>query len=625
MDSQANRNVMVLPPGKRDFSELLRAVPTRPGVYLMRDKLGGVLYVGKAGNLRNRLRSYFGKKASPYPKVRGMIPKIANFEFILTESDEEAVLLECNLIKENKPPYNSRLKDDKSYPFIKIDTSEDFPRVYITRGQAGDGSLYFGPYASAYSVRRTLALLKKLFPYRSCTKTITGTDARPCLDYHIHRCVGPCIGAVDKEGYGEVIEHVALFLRGRTDRVAKQVARQMEEAAERLEFERAAVLRDQYRAIEKVSAGQKVLHLSPDSIDAIGLAIEGGEAWVEVFFIREGKLVGRDNFIMASPAEDEPGAVITAFVKQFYSANPFVPPRILTQHATVETEALESWLGRKRQGKVRVYVPQRGEKRKLVEMVAENAVEGLEQIRVRRVARGDSEEGIGELQEALSLPRPPNRIECYDISNTRGTNPVGSMVVFEEGKPLPKHYRRFKIKSVGGIDDYSMMREVLTRRFKRLGKAGSENGGSEKDGWETAPDLVLIDGGKGHLGAALQVFLELGVESVPLASLAKENEELFVPETPEPIVLPRGSKALFLVQRARDEAHRFAITFHRQRRSKASASSALDGVPGIGPKRRRLLLRTFGSVKGIREAQADEIAAVPGMTAKLAGRLKEYL
>ncbi len=621
MVSQAKRNVMVLPPGKRDFSELLRAAPPRPGVYLMRDKLGGVLYVGKAGNLRNRLRSYFGKKAGPDPKIRSMIPQIADFEFILTESDEEAVLLECNLIKENKPPYNSRLKDDKSYPFIKIDTSEDFPRVYVTRDQTGDGSLYFGPYASAYSVRRTLALLKKLFPYRSCTKTITGTDARPCLDYHINRCVGPCIGAVDKEEYGEVIEHVTLFLKGRTDRVAKQVARQMTEAAERLEFERAAALRDQYRAIEQVSAGQKVLHLSPESIDAIGLAREGGEAWVEVFFIREGKLVGRDNFIMASPAEDEPGAVITAFVEQFYSASPFVPPRILTQHPTVETEALESWLGQKRQGRVRVYVPQRGEKRKLVEMVAENATEGLEQLRVRRVARGDSEEGIAELQEALSLPRPPTRIECYDISNTRGTNPVGSMVVFEAGKPLPKHYRRFKIKSVDGIDDYSMMREVLTRRFKRMGK----NGGSGQDAWETVPDLVLIDGGRGHLGAALQVFLELGVESVPLASLAKENEELFVPETPEPIVLPRGSKALFLVQRARDEAHRFAITFHRQRRSKASASSALDGVPGIGPKRRRLLLRTFGSVKGIREAEADEIAAVPGITAKLAGRLKEYL
>ena len=276
MDSQAKGNVMALLPGKRDFSELLRAVPSKPGVYLMRDKLGGVLYVGKAGNLRNRLRSYFGKKAGPDPKIRSMIPQIADFEFILTESDEEAVLLECNLIKENKPPYNSRLKDDKSYPFIKIDTSEDFSRVYITRGQTSDGSLYFGPYASAYSVRRTLALLKKLFPYRSCTKTITGTDARPCLDYHINRCVGPCIGAVDKEEYGEVIDHVTLFLKGRTDRVAKQVARQMEEAAERLEFERAAALRDQYRAIEKVSAGQKVLHLSPESIDAIGLSIEGG-------------------------------------------------------------------------------------------------------------------------------------------------------------------------------------------------------------------------------------------------------------------------------------------------------------------------------------------------------------
>ena len=620
---------MVAAVEKRDFSELLRAVPPRPGVYLMQDGAGEVLYVGKAGNLRNRLRSYFAKKASLAPKIRSMVRRVADFEFILTESDEEAVLLECNLIKEHKPQYNARLKDDKSYPFIKIDASEDFPRVYFTRGTANDGSLYFGPYASAYSVRRTLALLKKLFPYRSCTKTITGTDSRPCLDYHIHRCVGPCIGAVDKDEYGSVIRQVTLFLRGKTDKVAKQVSRQMNEAAERLDFERASVLRDQYRAIEKVNAGQKVLHLSPESMDAIGMAAEGDEAWIEVFFIREGKLVGRDNFIMAGTAEDEPGMVITAFIEQFYSANPFVPPRILTQHATAETEALESWLRQKRQGKVRVYVPQRGEKRKLVQMVEENAAEGLEQLRVRQIARGDTEAGVGELQEALGLPRPPRRIECYDISNIQGASPVGSMVVFEDGKPRTQHYRRFKIKSVDGVDDYSMMREVLTRRFKRLGNAGaaeaqSENGGAE-EAWETVPDLALIDGGKGHLGAALQVFLELGVESVPLASLAKENEELFVPETPDPIVLPRNSKALFLVQRARDEAHRFAITFHRQRRSKKSVASALDGVQGIGPKRRRMLLRRFGSVKGIREAPTEEIAAVPGMTATLAARLKEYL
>ncbi len=610
---------------KRDFSALLRAAPPRPGVYLMRDAAGGVLYVGKAGSLRNRLRSYFAKKASLAPKIRKMVPQVADFEFILTESDEEAVLLECNLIKEHKPLYNARLKDDKSYPFIKIDTTEDFPRVYFTRGTADDGSLYFGPYASAYSVRRTLALLKKLFPYRSCAKTITGADPRPCLDYHIHRCVGPCIGAVDKDEYGSVIRQVTLFLKGKTDAVAKQVEGQMREAAERLDFERAAVLRDQHKAIEKVSAGQKVLHFSPESVDVIGLAAEGDEAWVEVFFIRQGKLVGRDNFIMAGTAEDEPGSVVTAFIEQFYSASPFVPPRILIQHQAVEAEALESWLGQKRRGTVRVHVPQRGEKRKLMRMVEENAAEGLEQLRVRQMARGDTEAGIGELQDALGLPRPPRRIECYDISNIQGTNPVGSMVVFEDGKPKTAHYRRFKIKTVEGVDDYSMMREALTRRFKRLGKAGGENGGGEHGAWGIAPDLVLIDGGRGHLGAALQVFLELGVDSIPLASLAKENEELFVPETPDPIRLPRSSKALFLAQRARDEAHRFAVTFHRQRRSKKSVSSALDGVQGIGPKRRRMLLRRFGSVRGIREASTEEVAAAPGMTMKLAARLKEYL
>ena len=621
--------------GRQDFSERLKATPTKPGVYLMRDDGGKVLYVGKAASLRHRVSSYFSSPFGLLPKIRTMVGKVADFDVIVTESEQEAVILECNLIKEHKPTYNARLKDDKSYPFIKIDVSEDFPLVYITRRVAKDGARYFGPFASAGSVRRTLSLLKKLFPYRSCTKTITGTDPRPCLDYFIHRCVGPCIGAVNKQQYGEIIDQVILFMEGKTDRVVKGVAKRMQEAAESLEFERAAVLRDQLKAIDKVHEGQKVLHLSSEHLDVIAVEAGAREAWVEVFFIRQGKLIGRDNFIMEGTRDDDPQKILTAFVKQFYDATPYVPPRILVQHPLEDTEAIQEWLRGKRQGAVRIHVPERGEKRKLVQMVSENARQGLEQLKVRQSSdSANLDAALAELQEALSLPKPSQRIECYDISNIQGKNAVGSMVVFEEGKPKPAHYRRFKIKTVEGVDDYSMMREVLTRRFRRLASANvDDSNGAGPEGksgpngqsWGIVPDLVLIDGGRGHLGAALQVFLELGIDFIPLASLAKENEELFVPHMPEAIVLPRNSQGLFLVQRLRDEAHRFAITFHRQRRSKSSVASAIDLVPGIGPRRRRMLLRRFGSVSGVRGAPLEDIAAVPGMTLKLARKVKDYL
>jgi excinuclease ABC subunit C len=626
-----------------DFSERLKATPAKPGVYLMRDSSGGVLYVGKAAGLRSRVSSYFASSANLPRKIANMVGKVADYEYIVTESEQEALILECNLIKEHQPPFNARLKDDKSYPFIKIDVSEDFPQVYITRRVNKDGSRYFGPFASAGSVRRTLNLLKKLFPYRSCTKTITGNDARPCLDFHIHRCVGPCIGAVDKQEYSEVIDQVVLFLEGKTNKVVGSIKKRMLDAADSLEFEKAAVLRDQLTAIEKVNEGQKVLHLTSENVDVIATAPGSREAWVEVFFIRQGKLIGRDNFLMAGTQDDEPNKILTAFVKQFYDATPYVPPRILLQHPLEEADSILKWLRDKRKGSVRFHVPQRGEKRRLVQMVAENAEQGLEQLRVKQISdTAAMDAAMLELQEALSLPYPPKRIECYDISNIQGTNAVGSMVVFEDAKPKKAHYRRFQIKSVKGVDDYSMMREMLTRRFKRLAQsrkpreldapegdiepAEVSNGkASGKNAWGIEPDLVLIDGGKGHLGAALQVFLELGINDIPLASLAKENEELFIPMMSESIMLPRNSQGLYLVQRARDEAHRFAITFHRERRSKKSVQSALDLVPGIGPKRKRMLIRRFGSVRGISSASVDEIAAVPGMTLSLARSVKNYV
>ena len=609
----------------------------------MRDSSGGVLYVGKAAGLRSRVSSYFASSANLPRKIANMVGKVADYEYIVTESEQEALILECNLIKEHQPPFNARLKDDKSYPFIKIDVSEDFPQVYITRRVNRDGSRYFGPFASAGSVRRTLNLLKKLFPYRSCTKTITGNDARPCLDFHIHRCVGPCIGAVDKQEYAEVIDQVVLFLEGKTNKVVGSIKKRMLDAADSLEFEKAAVLRDQLTAIEKVNEGQKVLHLTSENVDVIATAPGSREAWVEVFFIRQGKLIGRDNFLMAGTQDDEPNKILTAFVKQFYDATPYVPPRILLQHPLEEADSIVKWLRDKRKGSVRFHVPQRGEKRRLVQMVAENAEQGLEQLRVKQISdTAAMDAAMLELQEALSLPYPPKRIECYDISNIQGTNAVGSMVVFEDAKPKKAHYRRFQIKSVKGVDDYSMMREMLTRRFKRLAQsrkpreldelkgdvepAAVSNGkASGKNAWGIEPDLVLIDGGKGHLGAALQVFLELGINDIPLASLAKENEELFIPMMSESIMLPRNSQGLYLVQRARDEAHRFAITFHRERRSKKSVQSALDLVPGIGPKRKRMLIRRFGSVRGVSSASVDEIAAVPGMTLSLARSVKNYV
>ena len=615
-----------------DFSERLKATPAKPGVYLMRSESSEVLYVGKAASLRSRVSSYFAPSANLPRKIAKMVGRVADYEYIVTESEQEALILECNLIKEHQPPYNARLKDDKSYPFIKINMAEDFPQVYITRRVSKDGSRYFGPFANAGSVRRTLNLLKKLFPYRSCAKTITGDDARPCLDFHIHRCVGPCIGAVDKQEYAEVIDQVVLFLEGKTNKVVGSIKKRMLDAAESLEFERAAALRDQILAIEKVNEGQKVLHLTSENLDVIAASPGSREAWVEVFFIRQGKLIGRDNFLMTGTQDDEPPKILTAFVKQFYDATPYVPPKILVQHPIEEADTVQTWLREKRNGSVRVYAPQRGEKRRLVAMVAENAEQGFEQLRLKQMSdSAATDAAMSELQEALSLPYSPRRIECYDISNIQGSNAVGSMVVFEDGKPRKAHYRRFRIKSVEGVDDYSMMREMLTRRFKRLSqtKRTASTADAKPDAksasWGIQPDLALIDGGKGHLGAALQVFLELGINDIPLASLAKENEELFTPQMSEGVMLPRNSQGLYLVQRARDEAHRFAITFHRERRSKKSVSSALDLVPGIGPKRRRMLIRRFGSVRGISGASVEEVASVPGMTLTLARKVKEYV
>jgi len=613
-----------LPANTRRFSTRLAAVPLEPGVYLHRDAARKVLYVGKSASLRDRLRSYFGSKKNLDPKSVELVSRIDDFEYIVTASEQEALLLENSLIKEHKPKYNIRLKDDKTYPYIKVDLAEDFPRIYVTRRTANDGARYFGPFASAGSVRKTLDLLKRLFPYRSCTKTITGNDSRPCLEYHIKRCVAPCTGYASRNDYSEVIAQVVMFLEGNTKEIVSDLKTTMLEASDNLEFERAGALRDRLKAIEKVYEGQNVVGLGREELDVIGAAYGGEEAWVEIFFIRQGKLIGRDHFTMSGTREEEGQEILARFIEQFYSSASHVPRKILVPESITDKEVVAGWLETKRKGPVEINVPQRGAKRRLIEMVTTNAAQGLEQLKLKWISDSTRmETAMSELQEELNLPRSPKRIECYDVSHIQGTNTVASMSVFQDGKPLSSNYRRFKIKSHDGNDDFASMREVLSRRFKRLKNA--RDGGEENASFAAAPDLVLIDGGKGQLSSAVEVMLHLGLQDIQLASIAKREEEIFLPDAAEPVIMPKNSQGLFLLQRARDEAHRFAVTFHRNLRGKSSVKSALDLVPGIGPKRRKMLIRSFGSVKGIREASEDQLAAAPGMTAKVARQIKEHL
>ena len=613
-----------MPANTRRFSTRLAVVPLEPGVYLHRDAAGKVLYVGKSASLRDRLRSYFGSKKNLDTKSVELVSRIEDFEYIVTASEQEALLLENSLIKEHKPKYNIRLKDDKTYPYIKVDLGEDFPRIYVTRRTANDGARYFGPFASAGSVRKTLDLLKRLFPYRSCTKTITGNDSRPCLEYHIKRCVAPCTGYASRNDYSEVIAQVVMFLEGNTKEIVSDLKTTMLEASDNLEFERAGALRDRLKAIEKVYEGQNVVGLGREELDVIGAAYGGEEAWVEIFFIRQGKLIGRDHFTMSGTREEDGQEILTRFIEQFYSSASHVPRRILVPESITGKEVVTRWLETKRKGPVEISVPQRGAKRRLIEMVTTNAAQGLEQLKLKWISDSTRmETAMAELREELNLPQSPQRIECYDVSHIQGTNTVASMSVFQDGKPLSSNYRRFKIKSHDGNDDFASMREVLSRRFKRLKNA--RDGGKENVSFAAAPDLVLIDGGKGQLSSAVEVMLHLGLQDIQLASIAKREEEIFLPDAAEPVIMPKNSQGLFLLQRARDEAHRFAVTFHRNLRGKSSVKSALDLVPGIGPKRRKMLIRSFGSVKGIREASEDQIAAAPGMTAKVARQIKEHL
>ncbi len=619
----------------------VRTLPTSPGVYLMRDASGEVIYVGKAKQLRTRVRSYFGSSRSLEPRMRTLAEQVLTIDHVVTRSETEALLLEATLIKRHQPPYNVRLKDDKRYPYLKVDVGSPWPRVTITRRVENDGARYFGPYASAGSVRRTLDVVKKLFPWRSCTKTITGSDPRPCLDYYIKRCVAPCTGYCSADEYHEVIRQTVLFLEGRSSEVVARLREEMAEAAEGLQFERAARVRDQIESIERVT-GERRQMATTTALDAdvFALAREGDEACVQVFFARGTVVADTDSFTLDGTSEAGDPEVLGAFLAQYYESATYVPRTVLLSTEPADQEGLVAALRERRGGAVELAVPVRGERRRLIETAEENARQALSMHHARWLAdRDKTEQALSLLEEELDLPARPQRIECYDISTIQGTNTVASMVVFEEGNARPQQYRRFRIRTVAGQDDFASMREVIERRFRHLATPDAiairERAGrptrptatvpGEGSPWDAVPDLVIIDGGKGQLGAALDLLRDLGLGSIPVCGLAKREEEIYVADLDEPIRLPRNSEALYLVQRVRDEAHRFAVTYHRSLRGRSQTRSALDSIPGVGPKRKRALLRRFGTVRGVRDASVDEIAATVGFTRRLAEAVKRSL
>ncbi|MGD9118949.1 MAG: excinuclease ABC subunit UvrC [Dehalococcoidia bacterium] len=599
-------------------SEQIRGLPTTPGVYLFKDAEGTIIYVGKAASLRHRVGSYFGSGQKLTPKIRRLVSQIADLEHFVTASEQEALILELNLIKQHHPRYNVSLKDDKTFPYLKIDHGEEWPRVHITRTLKANGGRYFGPFASAKSIKQTLKLLKGIFPFRSCTRQITGNDPRPCLEYDIGHCLAPCIGKTDRREYDEVIRQLILFMEGKQEKVVRQLEDSMNKAAERMDFERAARLRDQIQAVEAVVEGQRIAAKTKGEQDVIAFSAERDRAYVQVFFIRNGQLIGRESFVLQGTRYEEPSRIMSSFIQQFYAFAPHIPPFLLLQHPVEDKDTLQPWLSDRRGGTVKIQVPQRGSKKQLVDIVAQNAKQGLEQLKIKQLAAPKVlAAALEEIKEALKLPKSPKRIEGYDISDIQGMAAVGSLVVFEKGKPKPAHYRRFKIKTIRGADDYAMLSEVLKRRFKRAEAATGS--------WAIKPDLVLIDGGKGQLNAAVATMREMGAGNIPAVGLAKENEELFVVGRAKPVVLPPSSPGLQLLQRLRDEAHRFALGYHHRVHRKQTFASALDSVPGIGAKRKKALIRQFGSLKGIREASVEELANVSGITKSLAQKIKEAL
>ena len=609
---------------------ILDTLPLKPGCYIMKNAAGEVIYVGKAINLRSRVRSYFQEHADHDRKTIKLVAQVADLEWILVGSELEALILEMNLIKKHRPRFNVRLKDDKRYPYIKVHLANPFPKVTVTRQMVRDGSRYFGPYTSVWAVHQTLDLLRHIFPYLTCDREITGLDARPCLYYDIKLCSGPCIGAISQAGYAQLINDLCAFLDGQTDPIVNRLQQEMTAAAENLQFEKAAQLRDQLQSIERVVEKQKVITSDEGNSDVLAIARANNEACIQVFFIRNGRLMGREYFVMEGTEEIPDKEVMGEFIKQFYTEAAVIPDKVLLPDEVEEAQIIRQWLNSRRGGsKVELSVPREGTSQELVAMATENAVETLQALRTQWEAdKNKQTQALAEIQQALGLPEPPNRIECYDISNTQGTASVGSMVVFEQGTPSRGHYRHFNIKSVVGPDDFASMEEVLTRRFKRWQAAQEKQavGVKPDPSFAVLPDLLIVDGGKGQLGRAVSVLRQFDLgEVVPLVGLAKQQEELFQPGKPNSVILPRHSQGLYLVQRIRDEAHRFAITAHRKARGKIGVASRLDAIPGIGPTRRKLLLEKFGDVEGIRQASIEELMAVKGINEEIARALQSGL
>jgi len=593
------------------LDEKLGRLPERPGVYLYKDAKAQVIYVGKAASLRGRVRSYFQESRPHDAKTDSLVRQIADLEYIVTDNELEALMLEANLVRKHRPRYNIILRDDKHYPFLKLTTDEEFPRLLVARRVANDGATYYGPFYPATAMRETLRLTRQLFPLRTCSIVIDGRLERPCIQYAIHRCNAPCTGWETREGYARTVRDVERFLEGKNEDLLARLTHEMETAAAEEKFERAAVLRDQIQSLKKVLERQKIISTEEVDQDVIGVVRQGAEACVELFFVRKGRLVGQEAFFFDKVAGWSDGEILSAFVRQFYGKAVIPAPELLLSDDIADAALVVEWLSGLAGRKVQLAAPQRGSRREFVAMAEANAAIALQNHLLSRDNR--QQYVLEELQRALNLPSAPNRIEGYDISNIQGTEQVGSMVVWENGDLKKDDYKRFRIRTVAGADDFASMREVLSRRFGKALEQGT-----------ALPDLVLIDGGRGQLNVGLSVLQELGLDWIPVASLAKQQEEVYVGESLQPLALDPTSPALHTLQRIRDEAHRFAITYHKKLRSRRTIQSVLDAIPGVGPTIRTSLLKTLGSARRVREASVAELAAVPKVTPKLAQKIHEH-
>lgn len=608
------------------LQDKLQNLPENPGVYIMRDENNEIIYVGKAINLKNRVRQYFQSSKNQHPKVAAMVEKITDLEYIITDSELEALILECNLIKKHRPRYNILLKDDKQYPFIKLTVNEDYPRLLVVRDIKKDGGKYFGPYTDVTAVNRTIDLLKGLFPIRYCNKNISRImgKERPCLNYHIKKCVAPCQGNISKEQYRDLIDSIIMMLEGKQAEVLKRLESSMRQAAEDLDFEKAADIRDNMNSLIKIAEKQKIVSSASVDQDVIAFAVDQGESCVQIFFVRGGKLIGREHFLIEDIKLSDSKEILGSFIKQFYESDTLIPREIILQEEIEDMDIIEQWLSDKRGSRVKLIVPQRGEKQKLIEMVSKNAEDTLRLLVEKQ--KNDEERTIGackELMKILELPDIPVRIEAFDISHLQGVLNVGSMIVFEKGRPNSSNYRRFRIKSVEGANDYESMREIIERRFIHGIKEKDELDSQEKDPelgkFSVFPDLLMLDGGLGQINAVLPVLKELHI-SIPVCGMVKDDKHRTrgIIYNGKEIEIPINTRAFRLITNIQDEAHRFAINYHKSLRSKATVKSALDDITGIGPARRKALLAQFGSVKNIKKATLAELTEAEGMNKKTA-------